>query len=124
MSCAKLRNLNRRSMKNAWLGLFLFCFVEVHAQVIETFDDNRNDWTVKGNDACSRKIENGKYFLTTFNEGHGQFTNLPAFFGAHKDFVLEASFTQRSGSIDNGIGLYWGRSGDLYNEFLFTTNGY
>ncbi len=111
-------------MRLLFAGFILVYSIQLQAQLNENFDDNRNEWHVKGSDVCARKIENGKYYLTTFKEGHGQYTNMPAFFNANKDFVLEASFTQRSGSDNNGIGLYWGKGGELYNEFVFTTNGY
>ncbi|HLZ16253.1 MAG TPA: OmpA family protein, partial [Cyclobacteriaceae bacterium] len=70
-------------------------------------------------------IANGRYILKTFKEGSGEFTSAPAFFDITKDFTLEAAFVQRDGSINNGIGLYWGYvSGKIYNLFVFTTNGY
>jgi outer membrane protein OmpA-like peptidoglycan-associated protein len=96
-------------------------------QLHEKFDDNRNEWFIKNGDAYSRKIESGKYILETFNEGHGQFTDMPCRFDPTRDFTMEISFVQIDGSDNNGIGLFWGkvnRMDKVYNEFVITTNGY
>src|SRR5579859_7514271 len=91
----------------------------------ETFDSNDRGWSVDGDNNHSRQIANGRYILKTFKEGSGEFTSAPAFFDITKDFTLEAAFVQRDGSINNGIGLYWGYvSGKIYSLFVFTTNGY
>src|SRR5579859_4845440 len=91
----------------------------------ETFDNNDRGWPTESDDDHSRQIANGKYILKTFKEGSGEFTSAPAFFDNTKDFTLRATFVQRDGSVNNGIGLYWGYvSGKIYNLFVFTTNGY
>ncbi|MBS1486732.1 MAG: OmpA family protein [Bacteroidetes bacterium] len=104
--------------------LLMACAHITYAQLNENFDDNRNRWSLSGDNESKRKIENGKYVLTTLEDDKGKFTQLPVFFDPNKDFVLEAAFTQISGADDNGIGLYWGQSYNLYNEFIFTSNGY
>jgi hypothetical protein len=114
-------------MKKIATYFFLLLPFQAWCQFHEKFDDNRNQWFIENGDAYSRKIESGKYVLETFNEGHGQFTNMPWRFDPTRDFAMEISFVQKSGSINNGIGLYWGkvsRMNNFYNEFVITTNGY
>lgn len=91
---------------------------------IETFDSNSRGWTQAGDKDCSRSITDGKYILKTFKEGSGEYTALPSFMDPLKDFTMQATFVQRDGSINNGIGFYWSRNGKKYNDFVFTTNGY
>ena len=113
-------------MKQIVLYLILITPIQSWCQLHEKFDDNRNLWFVKNGDNYSRKIESGKYILETFSEGHGQFTDMPVRFDPRYDFTMEISFSQKSGSDNNGIGLYWGkvsRMNNLYNEFVITTNG-
>ncbi|GHN00908.1 hypothetical protein WSM22_23970 [Cytophagales bacterium WSM2-2] len=109
----------------------LFCFLSLVAfpalsQFHENFDDNKNQWSLT-KDNATRKIESGKFVLETVDDAHGKFIDMPHYFDPREDFVMEASFVQKNGSIDNGIGLYWGRvsrTSKPYNEFVFTTNGY
>src|SRR5260221_6602591 len=104
--------------------IVLFPMIAHSQSWTEAFDLNDRGWDLVADKDCSRKNENGKYVLKTFKEGSGQFSFMPGFFDVTKDFILEASFIQRDGSINNGIGLFWGYSGKMYNEFIFTTNGY
>ncbi|MBS1951950.1 MAG: Outer membrane lipoprotein omp16 precursor [Cytophagales bacterium] len=93
-------------------------------QVSETFDDNRNAWNLDKGDNFSIKIESGKLVLTTLSEGYGRSSIMPWYFDKEKSFVLEASFVQRSGSINNGFGLYFGMSGKETNEFVIASDGH
>lgn len=113
-------------MKKLLFAALLLSPLLINAQSeTETFDDNHRGWTLTCDQDCDRKIENGKYILKTFKEGSGEFNFFPGFFDPSKDFTMQASFVQRDGSINNGIGLFWGYSDSKnYNEFLFTTNGY
>jgi outer membrane protein OmpA-like peptidoglycan-associated protein len=91
----------------------------------ETFDNNNRGWAMTCDQDCDRKIVNGKFILKTFKEGSGEFNFYPGFFDVYKDFTLQATFVQRDGNVNNGIGLFWGYSDSkTYNEFIFTTNGY
>src|SRR5260221_303051 len=112
-------------MKKLFSFLLVLLPIIVYSQSwTETFDSNNRGWSLEADKDCSRKIESGKYVLKTFKEGSGQFVFMPVFFEATKDFILEATFIQRDGSINNGIGLFWGYAGKMYDEFIFTTNGY
>src|SRR5882672_8910704 len=105
-------------MKKLTLLAILMVPMLVEAQSwTETFDDNNRGWPLDAGSDYTRQIANGKYILKTLKEGSGEFTAMPVFFDLNKDFVLEASFVQRDGSINNGIGLYWGYvAGKQYNE--------
>jgi outer membrane protein OmpA-like peptidoglycan-associated protein len=114
-------------MKKITLCLILVAPISLWGQLHEKFDDNKNEWPLKSDHEHSRKIESGKYILETFKEGSGQFTEMPFSFDPTRDFTMEIAFVQKSGSINNGIGLYWGkvsRMDTTYNEFVVTTNGY
>ncbi|MBI1768188.1 MAG: OmpA family protein [Bacteroidetes bacterium] len=113
-------------MKKIVLYFFLLNPVLLWCQLHEKFDDNRNNWPSHADDA-KRRIESGKFILETFGADNGKFVQMPHHFDPHEDFTMEASFIQRSGSDNNGIGLYWGavsRVSKPYNRFIFTTNGY
>ncbi len=119
----KIYTFNMRKLFILVFWSISFPFITL-AQFHETFDDNSNRWSMETDADCDRKIESSKYILTTFNESKGKFTQMPTFFDVRKDFILEASIVQQSGSINNGFGFYWGKNGDSYNEFIITTNGY
>ena len=91
----------------------------------ETFDYNSRGWRLMSDRVCRKEIANGKFILTVFNEGYIVPTATPAFFDINKDFILEATFFQRDGSNENGIGLFWGLADfHTFNEFLIRSNGY
>ncbi len=114
-------------MRKIALCLILASPIHSWCQFHEKFDDNKNNWPSHTDDVSSRKIENGKFILQTFEVDNGRFVQMPRHFNPNRDFTMEASFTQQSGSNNNGIGLYWGavsRVSKPYNQLLFTTNGY
>jgi hypothetical protein len=90
----------------------------------DEFNNNNNSWWTGSGDNYSIKIENGKYILTTFQKDQGRLATLTPYFDKQKDFSLEATFVQRSGSDNNGLGLLWGSDGDKYHEFFIACNGY
>lgn len=95
----------------------------VFGQQTETFDDNRNGWEDQGEN-FTLQVQSGKLILTTLKKGTGRYFHIPWYFDKEKSFVLEASFTQRSGSDNNGFGLYWGRLKDKASEFIVSSNGH
>jgi len=91
----------------------------------DEFNDNANEWWTGTNEQSSMKIENGKYVITTFIKDEGRLVRLPVYWEKEKDFSLEATIVQKSGSDDHGFGLLWGDNSDgKYHEFTITTNGY
>ena len=90
----------------------------------ETFDANDNDWPLGSSESYFAIIKDGKFILTTFNEDKGRFVTISPYLDGRHDFSIEASFVQKSGLTDNGIGLLWGRSGNSYHAFQIAINGY
>lgn len=85
---------------------------------------NHGWWTGSGEN-YSIKIEKGKYVFTTTQKDHGRFTTINPYMDKKKDFVIEASFVQKSGSDNNGFGLLWGDDGGgKYHELIISSNGY
>jgi len=93
--------------------------------VNEEFNNNLNAWWTGTGDNYSMKIENGKYIITTTQKDHGRAITITPYFDRKKDFSLQATFIQRSGSDDNGFGIIWGEGEDgKRHEFMVTSNGY
>lgn len=93
--------------------------------VKDEFNNNANAWWTGSGDNYSMKLENGKYIVTTTEKEKGRIVTITPYFDKQKDFSLEASFVQKSGSDNNGLGLLWGDNGDgKYQEFIITSNGY
>ncbi|MBN8652871.1 MAG: OmpA family protein [Cytophagales bacterium] len=91
----------------------------------ESFSDNYRAWPLGKGDNYTLTIEGGKYIVNTTQEGKGRVIRIYPYFEKRKDFSIEATFVQKSGSVNNGIGLVWGENPAGINyEFLITTNGY
>jgi len=91
----------------------------------DDFSSNVNAWWTGAGDTYSMKLENGKYLVTTTEKDKGRFITISPYMDKKKDFSIEATFIQKSGSENNGLGLLWGNNGDgKHQEFIFTTNGY
>ncbi len=107
---------------------FLLGYGPLYAQLPtilhEKFDDNKNGWPTGEATNYSSKIQDGKFILITHVEDKGRFVTVTPYLDARRDFSLEATFIQKSGLVDNGIGLLWGREGNQYNAFQFSSNGY
>ena len=107
--------------------LLLFCANTAEGQppviLHETFDDNKYGWFEGETRDYRVAIEAGKYVIDA-PEG-GWMSYLAPYVEYHKDFSLEASFTQVDGKDNNGIGFIWGFDGkEGMNNFTFTTSGY
>lgn len=93
--------------------------------IIDDFSSNVNAWWTGAGDTYSMKLENGKYIVTTTEKDKGRFITISPYMDKKKDFSIEATFIQKSGSENNGLGLLWGNNGDgKHQEFIITTNGY
>ncbi len=91
----------------------------------DDFSSNVNAWWTGAGDTYSMKFENGKYLVTTTEKDKGRFITISPYMDKKKDFSIEATFIQKSGSENNGLGLLWGNNGDgKHQEFIITTNGY
>lgn len=112
-------------MKKIVLCLVLVMPCQAWCQMNETFDDNKNRWDLTTDHNSSRKIESGKYVLTTKEKDHGKFITMPGFFNPQGDFKLEVSLNERSGVDNNGFGLFWAKmNSSTYNEFIIASTGY
>jgi outer membrane protein OmpA-like peptidoglycan-associated protein len=93
--------------------------------VHDEFNNNAYGWWTGSGENYSMKIDNGKFVITTLTKDKGRYITITPYFDKKKDFSIEASFTQKSGSNDNGLGLMWGDDSDgNYHEFLIASNGY
>lgn len=92
--------------------------------VKEEFTNNNNSWWTGKGENYVMKIEQGKYILTTLQKDNGRYVTISPYIDSKKDFSIEATFIQKSGSANNGFGLLWGESGGKYHDFVITTNGY
>ena len=115
-------------MNQIVICLLLLFSVYAQAQPVflkEDFANNFNGWHIGSGSNYNSKVENGKYILTTTEEGKGRITTISPYLDKRRDFSIEATFIQKSGSINNGFGLAWNDDGTGKRyEFLVTTNGY
>lgn len=114
-----------------YLAVALACFfigtanAQLPILVKDEFNNNANAWWTGSGANYSMKLENGKYIVTTVEKEKGRLVTITPYFDREKDFSLEATFVQKSGSDNNGLGLLWGDNGDgKYQEFIITSNGY
>jgi len=90
----------------------------------ETFDTNDLGWWVGQQGDYSMRMEDGKYVIATTTKSVGRYSAISATVNSKADFVLEASFTQKSGSTNHGFGLLWGDvSGGRHHEFIIASSG-
>ena len=105
--------------------LFFSAQAQLPILIKDDFSSNPNGWWTGSGENYSIKIENGKYIITTTQKDHGRSITITPYFDKKKDFSLEATFLQRSGSDDNGHGIIWSSNADgKYHEFMITSNGY
>jgi outer membrane protein OmpA-like peptidoglycan-associated protein len=91
----------------------------------DDFNNNASNWWTGTGENYSMKIEDGKYVIITNEEGHGRSTTITPYFDKKKEFSLEATFRQQSGSNNNGFGIIWSKNATgKYHEFIITSNGY
>ena len=116
-------------MLKVLVGLLFFFSINVLAQppifIKDDFSSNINGWWTGNGDNYSMKLENNKYVITTTVKDKGRFVTISPYVDKKKDFSIEATFIQKSGSENNGLGLLWGNNGDgKYQEFIIASNGY
>ncbi len=114
-----------------YLYFLVACFLinHVNAQLPvmlkDEFNDNRNVWWTGNKETYSMKIENGKYVITTLVKDDGRYVTVTPYWDHEKDFSLEASFVQKSGTENHGLGLIWGDNGSgKHQEFVIASTGY
>ncbi len=107
------------------------CFILFSAQaqlpvlIKDDFTKNPNGWWTGSGENYSMKIERGKYIITTIEKDNGRSITITPYFDKEKDFSIEATFVQQSGSDNNGMGIIWSDNANgKYYEFMITTNGY
>lgn len=116
-------------MQKVLVGILFLFSINGLAQppifISDDFSSNINAWWTGAGDTYSMKLENGKYLVTTTEKDKGRFITISPYMDKKKDFSIEATFIQKSGSENNGLGLLWGNNGDgKHQEFIITTNGY
>ncbi|MBL7877201.1 MAG: OmpA family protein [Cyclobacteriaceae bacterium] len=90
----------------------------------DDFNSNVNGWWTGSAETYSMKLEGGKYVIHTKQKDNGRFVTINPYMDTKKDFSIEATFVQKSGSDNNGLGLLWGDGGTgKYHEFVIACNG-
>lgn len=92
----------------------------------EDFSSNKDGlwWTGKG-DNYIISMERSKYILTTVQKDKGRFITISPYIDSKKDFVMEATFVQKSGTDNHGYGFLWGDNANGKNHsFTVTSTGY
>jgi outer membrane protein OmpA-like peptidoglycan-associated protein len=90
----------------------------------DNFNSNAHGWWTGSVETYSMQVEGGKYVIRTTQKDNGRFVTINPFMDNKKDFSIEATFVQKSGSDNNGLGLLWGDSGiGKYHEFVIACNG-
>lgn len=108
------------------LGYFFIYTASAQYSVVlhDDFNDNSHEWWVGQSDNHSMNIEGGKYLITTTLKNVGRYSVITSNFDKEKDFILEATFVQRAGSINHGFGLLWGDVGSgKHHEFIIASSG-
>jgi outer membrane protein OmpA-like peptidoglycan-associated protein len=88
----------------------------------DDFTQNSLGWWEGDRENYSCHVRNGKLRVTTHYESKGAYFFITVSVDPARYYSLSASFTQRSGDDNNGMGLTWGK-GDQH-DFVFSSNGY
>lgn len=105
-------------MKFIVSALFLIVFCPwLTAQVQEDFSANKRIWPIDE----VRKIENGKYLISSNNEGIQADINF--YIDPTADFEVGVELSQQGGSDQSNYGLLWGSSNDQTNAFIISPQG-
>jgi len=108
------------------LGYFIIYTSSAQLPVFvqERFNDNTHEWWVGEHENYSMKMERGKYIIQTTQKNVGRYSVITSDFDKKKDFVLKATFMQKSGSINHGFGLVFGDvTGGKHHEFIMASSG-
>lgn len=108
------------------LGYFFIYTTSAQLPVVfkEGFNDNSRGWWIGQTDSHSMNMQGGKYIITTTLKNVGRYSVIDSNFDKGKDFILEATFVQKSGSVNHGFGLLWGNvTGDKHHEFIISSSG-
>jgi len=107
------------------LGYFFIYTSSAQLPVVfkEEFNDNSRGWWIGQEDSHSMNMQDGKYVITTTLKNVARYSVIDSNFDKGKDFILEASFIQKSGSVNHGFGLLWGdAAGGKHHEFIIASS--
>jgi hypothetical protein len=93
--------------------------------IFDGFDNNDNGWPESLTEANTVYVKDGRYTLESKNEGYFRHT-FKITGGFEKHFRIETNIERDSGvSVDNGVGLVWGRADNdsTYMAFLVYGDG-
>jgi len=115
-------------MKYIFSALGYFFIYSASAQLPvalhDEFNDNSYEWWIGESENYSMKMGNGKYVITTRMNNVGSYSTVRPPFDQSKDFSVEATFIQKSGSTNNGFGLLWGDDGKgQHCAFIISSDG-
>jgi len=108
------------------LGCFIIYASSAQLPVLfqEKFNDNTRGWWTGQRENHSMKMEGGKYLISTSVKNVGRYSVIAPEFDVKSDFILEATFIQKSGNTNHGFGLLWGDvSGGRHHEFIIASSG-
>lgn len=108
------------------LGYFFIYTVSAQLPTVlrDDFNDNTHEWWIGERENHSMKMEDGKYVITSTVKNVGRYSVINTRFDRKKEFTLEATFVQKSGSVNHGFGLLWGDvAGGRHHEFIIASSG-
>lgn len=114
-------------MKKFQITIILFIIIQKAAlsQLIpivkDDFSTNRNNWWTGSTEKYSINVKDGKYRLEILQKGI--YATISPRVDKSRDYVIEATFVQQSGSTDNSFGLLWGANDAKRNSFTIITTG-
>jgi hypothetical protein len=91
----------------------------------DSFDNNKNNWTVADNKNVSARISGGSYYLTALGHAYGEGQEVKI--DARKNFEIEARIKLLSGNAEHKnyySMLFWGREGLNGYYFTFAKDGF
>ena len=115
-------------MKRIALFYFLTCCTfqltaQGYIDTLESFEDNRAEWTVGDKEESSAQIKDGAYFIERKTSGsQGWWQDFPC--NPRHEYSIEATLTHVDGATNYGFGLIFGKfNWEDYYTFLISSNG-
>lgn len=119
-------------MKYLLTSLFTFLLIlgvseisQAQTTFYDDFSNNKEKWYVKDGKLASYAVKDGHYFIASRKKEGFSREGVSFWVDPRKDFLIETSVTELSGTKKNGSGIYWGSYNSRnYYRFAIAANGY
>jgi outer membrane protein OmpA-like peptidoglycan-associated protein len=115
-------------MKNYILAIALIITTLTFGQkstFSDDFSDNHINWAIRTFDSMKTSVADGHYIMNNLSSRANNVTTAERWINPNKDFSIETSVMQESGSFNNGYGIIWGKyRSDNFNKFIISGDGY